>query len=489
MACTTLFDVLRAKTEDLGAHLMLRASWKDIWLNLIPRGEYPQGAGYVRSVFQIARSEPGTDEEAWQPIQSIANTPSGACNLTYNQTFVGEHEDQYSPEMFGMMGPLVCQDDFTMYWKSPEFWERYFQALEKRNRKSVINRLGNVYRQYAYKASANANFAFVPGRWSGVQPPPANVDMSDYVSGALGMPTSELTQEMLDATATELMEEGADEGDTNDWITRGADGPQFPLYIGTWMSHRLLLNNSELRSDFNQSFQGWGDANPVIQRLGASRIIKNFRHIINTFPARWIFVPNGTTINFTATGLNSNSGQTVTYNNTVGTLNDPAGGPHVAGQNPFGSPVPNGNAILLRIPTFVQSTASIDVTKGQAAVVNGVWRDPNVTVTGGSSTNVASFESVEVLNPLVFTEEVLLPVNSMPGMKLNPQNYFGEWRFVTGNDALLGIGGCTGITDPMKKQGRHFAEYRHAHRIGLPIFGRMILFKRCASAFDTLTCT
>lgn len=454
--------------------------WRDIWLNLIPRDQYPQGAGYVRSSFQIARSAPGNEEEPWQTIQPLADNASGACALTYNQTFVGEHEDQYSPEMFGLMGPLVCQDDFTMYWRSPEFWEMYFKRLEQTNKKSIINRLGNIYRQYSYKAAASASFAFVVGKYQSTQPPPAHVDMSDYTTGALGLPTSELTQEMLDATATELMEEGADEGDTDAWISQGVNGPEWPLYVGTQMSARLFLNNSELRSDIDQGFMGFGNMNPVLRRLGSALVLKNFRHVINRFPARWIYVPYGTEINYTSTGLMSGTGTVVTYDNTVG----------AEATNPANTPVPVLNTpILLRIPSFVNSTNSFDVTKGTAAVVNGVWRDPNVTVASGDDTLVASFESVEVLNPLVMTEEVLMPVNSMPGMDLHAQNYFGEWTFVTGNDALLGIGNCTGITDPMHKQGRHFAEYRHALKPVFPIFGRMILFKRCANAFDTVTCS
>ena len=418
--------------------MLVRASWKDPWLNLVPRGEYPQGAGYVRSSFTVGRSEPATDEETWAAIAAIdANTnPQGACNLTYNQTYVGLKEDQYKPENFGLMGPLVCQDDLIMYWNSKEFWEKYFQALEKRNRKSVINRLGNIYRQYVPKASANANFAFTAGNYA-TQPAPSAVDMTGLQGG--NIPVSELTQEMLDATAIELSEEGADEPNSNGWITQGADGPIFPLYIGQYMSHRLLLNNSELRSDFNNSFQGYADANPVIKRLGASRIIKNFRHVINRFPARW------TTQQVSATGV-------------------------VSGAN---------DGVLKRVPTWQMSTSSTDATKGQVAIVNPSWRDPSLAV----------YESCEVLNPWVMTEEVLMPMNSAPGMKLRPQNYFGEWKFVTGNDALLGISSCTGIQDPLHKQGRHFAEYRHALKPQYPVYGRLILFKRCANAYDTITCS
>lgn len=480
MACTTPFDVLRARTEDLSPFLHARAAYREIWMNIVPRASYPVGAGYVRSSFTVARSAPSSDEEAWTAIEPIVDEANGACNITYNQVYVGEQEITYSPEAFGMMGPLVCQDDFTMYWNSEEFWTMYFTRLEQRNKMSVINRIGNVYRQYCYKAAASASFSFVTGKWASSQPAPQFVDMSDYTTGALGLPTSELTQEMLDATAIELIQEEADQGDTDNWVSRGPDGPVWPLLIGQQMSQRIFLNNSELRSDLNQSFTGWGDLNPVLKRIGASRQLKNFRHVVTPFPARWIYVPYGTEINYTATGLTSSTGTTTTYDNTVG----------AEATNPANTPVPVLNTpILLRIPTFVNSTNSNDVTKGRAAVTNGVWNDPNVTVVGGSSDGVASFESVEVLNPLVMTEEVLMPVNSMPGMKLTPQNYFGEWRFVTGNDALLGIDNCTGIQDPLHKQGRHFAEYRHAFKPVIPIFGRMILWKRCANSYDTVSCS
>jgi hypothetical protein len=151
--------------------------------------------------------------------------------------------------------------------------------------------------------------------------------------------------------------------------------------------------------------------------------------------------------------------------------------------------MPNGNDAICRIPDHAQSTNSIDVTKGQASVVNGCWMDPNVTVTAGSSVGVLQFETCAVLNPLVLTEQILLPVNAMPGMKLQAQNYMGEWRFVTGNDAFIGINGCAGITDPLHKQGRHFGEYRAAYEPVHPVFGRVIAYRRCPAQFSVLACS
>lgn len=482
-ACSTPFDVLRAKTEDLSTELYYRASWEDIWFNLIPRGDYPNGAGYQRSAFTMQRSEPATEEESWQNIAKIGTTDGsaspplntlGACNITYNQTYVGATENKYSPQVFGLLGPDLCQDDLPMYWQSSKWWEQYFKALDKRNRKSIVNRLGNIYRQYSHKAACGPNFAFVAGNLT--NPIPQAVDMSSF-TGA-NVPTSELTQEFLDATAQELIEEGAQEGNSSGWITLGPDGPQFPLNIGMAMSRRIFLNNPELRQDVNMSFQGAQNVNPVLKRVGASRVLINFRHVINVFPARWALVTTGQVINYSNTAANNGGGGTIV---TVTTTIVGAVATHVLNDTAvttWTSVAANGQAYV-RIPSFVMGTGGQVATFGQGATVNGAWRDPAV----------AKYESAEVLNPEVFTEEILMPVNSLPGAKLTPQNYFGEWKFVTGNDAFLGIAGCAGIQDPMHKRGRHFAEYRMAARPGIPVFGRMMLFVRCANSYDSVTCS
>lgn len=422
MACAQPFDVLRLRTEDLGPTLYVKASYKDPWLNLVPRAEYPQGAGLVRSSFQIGRSEPTTDEETWNAIVA-QGASTGPCAVTYNDTNVGEKETTYKPEVFGLRGPIVCQDSLAIYWESEAFWMKYFEALEKRNIKSITNRLENIYMNYSTKVvpSTNGTITEYAGQVS-TQPPGSAVDLS-----GVAVPGCGLTQDILDQEALALSEESADVPNSNGWITMGESGPEFPILIGQEASNQILLNNAELRSDYRQAFMGWGDANLVIQRIGASRIIKNFRHIITRFPARWGYT----------------------------------------------------NGAFVRIPRFRMSSAAADATLGQVAIVNPDWLNPNI----------AGYEAAIVLNPWVYTERVLQPVNAAPGMKWNAQNYFGEWHFVTGNDAFLGMDSCNGISDPMHKQGRHFAEYRHAAEPIFPSYGRTILFKRCPSVIDCVTCS
>jgi hypothetical protein len=411
------------KVEDLGEKLYVKASWKDPWLNIVSKDEYPPGAGLNRSAFTIGRSEPTTDEETWAPIATTDDSGNyqGSCGTSYDATYVGHRETVYKPEEKGLVGPLVCQDDLTLYWNSREFWNKYFIQLEKRSMKTIVNRIANVYMQYVPKAAASQNFEYVAGDFT-TQSPPSSVNLI-----GIGIPQCALTQQMLDYTAQVLNEEGANDPDSDGWITMGEHGPVYPILIGQEASNDIALNNSEFRNDLRAAFNAFGDANPILARRGDALIIKNFRHMITLFPPRWKLV----------------------------------------------------NGQLSRVPTWIESTASTDATKGKVAVINPDWRNPNI----------AAWEGAIVLSPWVMHEEVLRPMNAAPGMKWSPLNYTGEWQFVTGNDAVVGFDGCTGISDPLHTRGRHFARYRHAFKPIFPEYGRLIVFKRCPSTVTCVSCS
>jgi hypothetical protein len=105
--------------------------------------------------------------------------------------------------------------------------------------------------------------------------------------------TSALTQEMLDSLATHLITIGATDPDNQGWINLGESGPVFPLMIGLEMSNQLATNNADLRNDirYAESTKGMKGA-MLLQRIGANREIKNFRHIPVIFPPRYTY--NGT---------------------------------------------------------------------------------------------------------------------------------------------------------------------------------------------------
>lgn len=408
MSCATPFDAFRLPTESLGPELHLRASWRDIWLNLINRDEYPSNTGLTQSTFTVGRSEPTSDTETWSAIQA---NPS-ACNVTWNDVNYGFDERTYAPEGFGLRGPVICQDELIYNFKAEEFLEKYIQAIVKRSRKSVSNRLQNVYQHMVPKHRAHSTDAGTQySAGTGAAPSGGTIN---------GVPvaTCQLSQDMLDEVAAQLNEEGASDPDTNGWINLGDDGPIYPLYIGQRASKEIQINNSELRQDFR-----WASPMALLKRMGASRVINNFRHVINLFPPRFNFVGNQ----------------------------------------------------YVRVNTWRMTAA----TKGFVASINPDWR-------------AAAFEGAFVLNPFVFNERIVKPVNSAAGLNWTPKNYFGEWQFVTGGKEITDNTEQAGSDcyDPTKKLGRHFAEYKHALKPIFPEYGRMILFKRCETTdYSCTTCS
>jgi len=435
-ACPNPFDALRMRVEDLGPRLYKRATWLDPWLNLVPREEWPIGAGLVRSSFEVGRSEPTTEEETWSAITvTSGSTFIGSCAKSYTDTSVGYLERQYNPEAFWLRGPLVCQSDLTLHWNSVDFWNLYFMRLEQRNTRSIVNRIQNVYCSYATKVTGNTNGTVnVYAGNTNTQPPGASIDLTtDQGTTAITAPSCGLDQSLLDSQVHSLVLAGATAEDSAGWISSLGSGPVFSLLIGIDASNQLALNNPELREDLRYSYEGYGDTAEVILRLGASRVLKNYRHVITATPPRW--------------------------------------------------KITDSTGALVRVSPWVMVNGNTQGTsgygKGLVAIPNPDYLNPNI----------AAVEAAIVLTKWCCTEEVLRPVNAAPGMKWMPQDYYGEWKFITGNDAFLGMDSCTGVADPFHEYGRHFAQYKHAFKPVFPDYARVFLFLRCPNATTCLTCS
>lgn len=293
MACDTPFDAFRLATEALGDDIYYQASFRDIATGLIPRTEFPRGVGLVQSTFVLHRSEPSDDLPDFDPI-AVADIgqPAGMCATTYEDVKVGFTERTYTPEKFGWKGPPVCSDHLIYNFKAERFLEGYIQAIGKYTIRSIGNRLWAIYDHFVPKFVANEASVTVAG---GTGAPP-----KDPYSGALERSTCHLDQSMLDNQAVELMENGATDPDSNGWINWGDEGPIFPLLIGPQASKNLQLNNAELRQDYRGTNDGMMQ---LLKRIGATRVIGNFRHVITLFPPRFNY--NGTRYIRVNTWLNS----------------------------------------------------------------------------------------------------------------------------------------------------------------------------------------
>lgn len=269
MACTDVFDAFRVATEDLPERVYRSASYRSIWLNLIQREQYELGRGTTHSTFAIGNVEP-TALETWQAISLATGTGQGACANNWNDVEWGFDELTYSPESFQLRGPQVCRKDLMFSHDVDTFLRAYIEEISKRAKRSWELRYEALHVQFSRKAVAISAFET------------SFKDQTGLTS--LSQATCELTQEMLETVARYLIEDGATTPDSNGFITWEDQGPIFSLHIGMEQSARLLRQNAELRQDYR-----YADPNTLIARIGANRVIGNFRHIINQRPRRYTF--------------------------------------------------------------------------------------------------------------------------------------------------------------------------------------------------------
>lgn len=94
----------------------------------------------------------------------------------------------------------------------------------------------------------------------------------------------------------------------------------------------------------------------------------------------------------------------------------------------------------------------------------------------------ARYEAAIVMNPQVFTMEVVTPDN----WKFHDTtNYMGEWNFITGGERI-----CDPARyDPQHELGRHFTKFEYAPRPDRPYAGAVLVYKRCPTDQATSTCS
>jgi hypothetical protein len=277
MSCTSVFDAFRYATEDLDQDVARTASYRSIWLNLIPRGTYPKNVGTNRSVFAIGNVEPTSGTGAWTPIDlsnqlgatgDAMDTPNEICTNNWTDVEYGFNEATYGPEISQLRGPVICKKDLLFSHDPDTFLAGYIEEIAKRAKREWERNLQFHHVALSRKASAIADFE-------------GSFHDQTALTG-LDCPTGELTQEMLEIVAQYLNEDGATTPDSNGFITWEDAGPIFSLYIGMSQSQRILRQNAELRQDYR-----WADPQNLIARIGAKRVIGNFRHIINQRPQRY----------------------------------------------------------------------------------------------------------------------------------------------------------------------------------------------------------
>lgn len=286
MSCTAVWNNIPVATESLSKDIFNKAANMNLWLSLIASEEYPSNTGLTQTGFIQTPLEMTAGEE-WSAIALAAGSDGGQCDQTYNQVDSGYKAYTYSPVQFNLAGEPICKDDLVFEHNPVGFLGGYIDRLAKRAQRTWTRRLEKEYARFARKFVAKGNLPYIDTVPSGAN------ETAWVEAGSVGVTleqaTSELTQEMLDNVADLLTTEGAAEGNSNGWISYGPNGQTFPLLIGAQASQRIARNNNQYRDDLRFADMGSGSGAELLKRIGATRVLGNFRHVINQMPPRFTF--------------------------------------------------------------------------------------------------------------------------------------------------------------------------------------------------------
>lgn len=281
MACATIFDGFREITEDLNEELYRKASVEmgsGMWLTAFERGSYPVGVGTSsQETVTMANSEPDSDIPAFYAEQGIVDSVNdGHCDITYATTKQGFDTRSYSPEKYGIKGPLLCRDELPFIHNPDEMLGAYLEELKKLAVRIKTNRLREHLISYSTKYVAIQNFSSTKTTGAALAATGTGATMPAIAA------TSELTKDMLDIVAQYLIYAGGTDPDSNGYVSLGPDGPMFPLLIHPDASRKLLTNNSSIRTDYN-----YAEPSELLKKWGATRSFFNFKLIPELLPPRY----------------------------------------------------------------------------------------------------------------------------------------------------------------------------------------------------------
>jgi hypothetical protein len=413
MACVGFFDSMKTASESLGKEVHRKATFNSVWLNALPKGSYPLGTGLTQTGFKIENSLPVDDELAWQNIQNSGTTSSslvnmdsgdGLCGRSWNDVDWGFSEYTFNPQRVSVRGPQLCKENLKYRFNLDSFLNAYVDEISKHSKRILENKIQNEYMKHARQVTL-----------AGTTVDDAALSDSAVGAGELSAATLAdsvpLLQAHLDQLAIKLIESGATEGDSNGFVELGPNGPIFPLIIGMETSNALINADDNLRQDYRHGAQN----SELLKRIGADRVVGNFRHIVVTNPVRM--------------ARHASDG---TYD---------------------------------RVSERVALSGGEAPTKGNGTKINPLY-------TAKTGTGAGIYETAIALTPSVM-KQLVVPASVPASLGFDPTNYSGDWKFVVG-----GYKSADGCADELEYRGRHYGTYEMAFEPIFGEHGATVLFKR-----------
>lgn len=233
------------------------------WLKLVKKDVWPDEMGQTIKVLTYERSLPA-NTLSWSEVNY--NTGSGNnCVPSAEVINFGQTLKEFYLTQTALESPPICVNDLRFSLKRKEQLQNIFNILTENASYAWQDRFRDEYTRIAkHKVIATAALA------------------EDEAAFPLAVPTSELTQGILDRYYMKLIRDGAG----NNPLSRENARPVFAAIVSSETSRNIIAKNADVRQDYRWSSK----ADTLLAPLGVERSYAGFFHLIDDFLPRWDFV-------------------------------------------------------------------------------------------------------------------------------------------------------------------------------------------------------
>lgn len=277
--CQALSDEFTRESGRISPEIQKQIVGKNMVLDLIERGPFPDGMGYIINVMTVERSFANqTDDTAWTPVSPSTGTGNAACLPNVAQMTFGQTLRQFQLARQAVETLDICLEDLRTDFMIDQQLGTSFDMLSKGVQWLLELQAMNQYMaQSGYHISANSLFPTY------VATPSTTFDLNN-------MPTSGLTQGMLDYIYTVMSRITNGDGSLG---RTGKNGAFIQALICSPETDRaLIMENADIRQDVRYAYEGDKLDSPLLAPYGIDRSYGNYAHYVYQMMPRYDLVNN-----------------------------------------------------------------------------------------------------------------------------------------------------------------------------------------------------
>lgn len=282
-SCAALNSYFSSESGRIVPEIQRKMVGKSLLIDQTPRAPFPDEMGVTLSTLTVERNmSTVSDDAAWTPVSASTGSGNETCLPTPDVLSFGQTQVQWALSRIAMESPDICLEDIRTEFQLEQQLGISVDMLTKALQWRMEVNLFNQYMQLGSPANrivCNSALQAASGAATGT---------TTIWSLASGVPTTPLTQGILDTFYLQLFRDSAGDG------AMGRSGAAFvyALICSPETSRGLIRQNADIRQDINYAYMGDKMDSELLRPYGVDRSYGNYAHWPYPYMPRYDLINN-----------------------------------------------------------------------------------------------------------------------------------------------------------------------------------------------------